>query len=344
METNRKLLIGIVAGIAVALIFILCRGKFHRNDHIAADQEAPAVSVEKRPSNPSSTQTIVDARFSSAATNIAEGYNQGAINKAEAMQAAQAEENKHSLDIYGKIVDKYGEPVAGAKVDGSVLLNGNVVESSGEMHVTQTDSQGRFQFIGIHGIHIGIWPKKEGYTYDVKHGAQRPDNYIPDPNNLVIFRMWKIQGAAPLVSQTVESKIPSDGNSISFDLENGTESSNGDFRVTFLRSPREIYRGRDKFDWALKIEMLNGGLLKQDDTYPYSAPDNGYQPFFEKSMSSNDVPWRSTLDEKFYFKNSSGKYGRMTFSLSGALMPPRVQIDTAINPSGSKNLEPVLDQ
>jgi hypothetical protein len=111
-----------------------------------------------------------------------------------------------------------------------------------------------------------------------------------------------------------------------------------------VRSPLEVRRGKDKFDWTVKVEMLNGGLVKENDPYPYWAPENGYQPAFEFNVSSNNVPWHSTLDEKFYIKTSQGKYGRMQFGISSALTPARIEIDFTINPSGSQNLEPAPEK
>lgn len=85
--------------------------------------------------------------------------------------------NSKRLDLYGKILDQYGQPVAGAKVKGGVLLAVDVEHTKGEDHLTETDVQGQFSFTGLHGLELGIVPEKSGYFYDLTLAASRPDNY-----------------------------------------------------------------------------------------------------------------------------------------------------------------------
>src|SRR5581483_9628808 len=55
---------------------------------------------------------------------------------------------------------------------------------------------------------VGIWPQKEGYLYDLKLPSRRPDNYQADPNNPVVFTMWKIRGAEPIIHTKFQSTVP----------------------------------------------------------------------------------------------------------------------------------------
>jgi hypothetical protein len=267
-------------------------------------------------------------------------YRQGLINKGEAIQETLMEQNRKSLDMYGKVVDQYGQPVVGAKVEGGILLNVSLVSSGSERHYTVTDTQGCFSFIGIHGVGLGIYPQKEGYMYNFRLPSQRPDNYQPDPNNPIVFNMWKIKGAEPLENRSINSEIPCDGTPAVFDTTTGNESSSGDLRVALLRSPLQVRRSGQGFDWSAKIEMLHGGLIEEDAPYPYWAPESGYEPFFQINMSSNNVSWFSKLTRDFYIKNGRGQYGRMLVTVYSALTPARIKCDFIINPSGSQNLEP----
>ncbi|MGD0615759.1 MAG: hypothetical protein ABSA69_10005, partial [Verrucomicrobiota bacterium] len=65
------------------------------------------------------------------------------------------------------------------------------------------------------------------------------------------------------------------------------------------------------------------------------------QPYFEASMSSNAVPWQSTLAQTFYIKDPQGRYGRLFIDLSTNSKRPDtgVTVEAWINPSGSQNLE-----
>jgi len=89
------------------------------------------------------------------------------------------------------------------------------------------------------------------------------------------------------------------------------KTQNGDLQITLLRSPLQIRRDRDTFDWKVKIELHNGGLIEENDPYPNWAPENGYQQLIEASMSSNNIPWSAEMNRNFYFKNAQGQFGRI---------------------------------
>jgi hypothetical protein len=296
--------------------------------------QAPAINSVMQVTNndPTETNTIAD---------VAAKYNQGLIGKEQAMQAVILEENKKSLDMYGKVVDQYGNFVSGAKVRGGIGLNISMVKSGGEFRYTETDSQGLFNFLGIHGAGIGIWLQKEGYFYNQKSLPGRPENYSPDPNNPLVFTMWKIHGAEVLTGSDIDVKIPHDGTPTTFDITTGKVSPNGDFRVTLSQYPLEIKHGWDRFDWSVKVEILNGGMMEENDPYPYWAPTNGYQASFEFNESSNAVKWLGGLQQKiFYIKTAQGQYGLMNLKVFPGRSPTGIEANFTVNPSGSQNLEP----
>jgi len=103
----------------------------------------------------------------------------------------------------------------------------------------------------------------------------------------------------------------------------------------------QIKRGRDKYDWKVIIEIPGGGILSENDPYPYLASEVGYLSNFEMNMSSNAVPWESELRQSFYFKNSQGQCGRLFVDLSTDSTRPDTgsTAEASINPSGSRNLE-----
>jgi hypothetical protein len=295
---------------------------------------ATPASASVQASNPGVPQQITDAETR---------YRQGLISKEQAVQEIMLERNKQPLDLYGKVVDQSGAPVVGAKVEGSVLLNVDVTRSGGETHVTHTDSEGRFNFIGLHGVKLGISPQKEGYLYDLKLPSRRPDDYEPDPNNPVVFTMWKLQGAEPLTHTGFKSRVPYDGTPAVFSLQTGKKitDGNGDLRISLTRTPSQVRRGLDKYDWKAAVEIPGGGILPENDPYPYLASETGYLPKFETNMSSNAVPWESELRQNFYFRNPQGQYGRLTVDLStGSTRPDTgITVEASINPTGSRNLE-----
>jgi hypothetical protein len=152
--------------------------------------------------------------------------------------------------------------------------------------------------------------------------------------------MWKIRGPEPLIHSGIDTHIPHDGTPVAFDLTTGKQSPSGDFRVTLSQYPLEIKRGWDRFDWSVKVEILNGGMLEENDAYPFWAPTNGYLPSFEFSESTNAVKRLGKVEGKFYIKTAQGQYGLMQFKVFPGRSPTGIQANFTINPSGSQNLEP----
>ncbi len=299
-----------------------------------ADSTLPASSLPNQPE-------VVDTNRLEAnrdKPNVSQSHEQ-------IVQATLEEQNKRPLDLYGVVVDQEGQPVVRAKVEGSILLNISFVSSGGETHFTETDEQGRFKFLGVHGVKIGIRPKKEGYYYDPKLPSARPEDYIPNPNSPLKFVMWKLKGTEPLKHISFESRIPYDGTSVSFDLQTGgkTPDGSGELQVSLSRQPRQIAPGLMRpYNWQVKIAIVNGGIIEEEDLYPYQAKEGGYQTFFETTMSSNSIPWQAEFGRSFYIRNAQGQYGLMQVEISTSSKRPDtgIKVKASINPSGSQNLEP----
>jgi len=259
-------------------------------------------------------------------------------SKTALMLAFWAAANQKSLDFFGKIIDQNGEPVGGVKVTAGVGLIIDMTHSGAKYFYTQSDSTGKFSFNGIRGAGVGFVLQKEGYTYNQRQpSSSRPNDYTPDPNNPVIFKMWKLNGAEPMIHARVHAYVPCDGTSVSFNLLTGR--SQGDLTVTLTRNPVNIDRSKP-FDWALTVGVANGGLVENTDTYPNEAPTEGYQPSVTISMPTDDKKWTSTVSGTYYFKNGQ-TYGRMTINVMANFQPPPTLFDADIyaNPSGSRNLE-----
>lgn len=298
-----------------------------------------AVATNSPVTNSSQVISFTEDLHSNAAA-IDTAYRQGKIGKDQAIQETLMEENKQPLDFYGKVIDQYGQPVVGAKIKGTVFLNVNFVRSSDEIHYTETDADGNFSFTGLHGVQIGAWPTKEGYKMGGRgEGYQAPVGGKSTPDNRVVLTMWKLRGAEPMRHISTEARIPFDGTSAVFDTVTGKENPDGDLKITLLRSPLEVRRSGQKFDWSVKIEIPHGGIMAENDPYPYWAPESGYQPFFQFGMASNNIPWDSTITQNFYIKNSQGQFGRMQLKPYASATPAGIKFDLWLNPSGSQNLE-----
>src|ERR1039458_6513202 len=108
--------------------------------------------------------------------------------KALIIECFTAARNAKSLDFYGMIIDQNDHPVDGVKVTAKVGLFLSINHSGGKDYDTESDSTGKFSFIGIHGADSGFILQKEGYVYDQRQpSSSRQADYTPDPGNPVIF-------------------------------------------------------------------------------------------------------------------------------------------------------------
>ena len=260
-------------------------------------------------------------------------------------QAAIAGANGKSLDFYGKVIDQNGQPVVGAKVQGYVMTEVGFDRTKETPHVTQTDGEGNFEFLGLHGESLGVGPEKEGYEYIQRGNGNWTEDYKASSDNRVIFHMWKNKGAEPMLHTEKDSRLPYDNQTASFNLRTGAKSDTGDLRVTLSRTPSQVTRGGPPFDWSVQLAIDSGGLVAINDLYPNLAPDTGYQPLLQFSQSKEDPHWLHNLTKSFYVHLKDGTYGRITFDIVADSDRPDIHagsgisIESFINPSGSRNLE-----
>ncbi|MEI6077260.1 MAG: carboxypeptidase-like regulatory domain-containing protein [Verrucomicrobiota bacterium] len=106
---------------------------------------------------------------------IYEAARAGLINKDEMITALSmhkfSTKNKRIMNTYGKVVDQYGNPVAGAIVHGFLEFAEQLVKS--ERHNTMTDQAGLFSFTGLHGSGFGIALEKAGFDYNLMRAIKR---------------------------------------------------------------------------------------------------------------------------------------------------------------------------
>lgn len=252
----------------------------------------------------------------------------------------QREANRQSLDIYGKVVDQHGHPVAGARIQGHVTIWTGLASNLEDIHYTTTDSSGRFNFVRLRGAGLGIIPQKEGYTYSTKLPSYRPDHYSPDPANPIVFTMWKLRGAEPLVHSKFRGRIPYDGRPVIFNLHTGEVDEDGDLQVVLVRDPVILQRGNEPFEWNVDISIVDGGIVETSGPYLWEAPESGYLPRIAIVMTRNDLNWRPDFEKMFYIRTRYGTYGVIDVRLSADSMRPQtgVRIEAWLNPS-SRNLE-----
>jgi hypothetical protein len=257
------------------------------------------------------------------------------------------ETNSKRIDFYGKVVDQHGHPIAGVQVNGSILLAVSPISSANKEVITETDSAGKFQFVGLHGAGFGLLLKKTGYEYNGKANWSAVSN--PDPNNPVVFILWKLQGAEPMVHTKLNGRLPFNAQSgvfgASFDMSIGMKSDSGDLHISLTQKPLSVTRGTDHFEWEATIGIQGGGLIEATDPYMNLAPESSYKNVFSFAQGKDDPSWVDRLVKTFYVHTANGQYGKVSIALTPGSNRPEIglgiglSIETWMNPSGSRNLE-----
>lgn len=262
-------------------------------------------------------------------------------------------EKNGDIDFYGEIIDQNSNSVPGVDIKARVRQwsmptseGANIV---GKMFpVSETSgSDGRFEVRGKgDGFDLESM-QKTGYelsskvsrSYGITGGSFE---------NPVIFKMWKKDAAAQLVSQDEDTRIPYDGTPVVFDLLTGQknlgDSATGDLRITLTRNPLNIPLGYKKpFEWHATIEAIGGGLIQPDDEFMYAAPQDGYQPKIEIDMPTESTDWKPVYDISFFAKTRGGNvYSRvkLVFRVDSPKPQTGFTIASSANPTGSPNLQP----
>ncbi|MFW2480907.1 MAG: hypothetical protein ACN4GF_12395, partial [Lentimonas sp.] len=87
---------------------------------------------------------------------------------------------------------------------------------------------------------------------------------------------------------------------------------------------------------------VNGGLIKTDDVFPYTAPESGYEKNYTFSQKEATGSWVSSMpDTTFYIKAKAGQvYATITMDFRVHLFGDFFStIEILANPNGSRNLE-----
>jgi hypothetical protein len=256
------------------------------------------------------------------------------------------------ISFYGKVIDQESRPLSDVTVKVSVVVNFLATPTRSDQRldfvIVKTDAQGKFSVQNVSGSAIQIEEiKKDGYKLSPKVGkpsfSYYPAKVQHDPENPNIFKMWKLMGGEVLIQPPVwNGNVSCDGTTNRFDLRTGSRSASGDLRIICKRTPLQVLpRLGRKFDYSFEISVLGGGIQTTEDEITYLAPGNGYLPVFSVSQTANDPKWYGRVKREFYFKTPEGHYGTLSVDWYATQQnPTHLDWNCAINPSGSRNLEP----
>jgi hypothetical protein len=254
------------------------------------------------------------------------------------------------IEFYGKVVDELNQPLPGAEV----TLGCNDLSISGHStYKTNTDGTGSFSIRDISGKTLTVSVAKPGY-YTSKLDrtgffyAGKNENFVPSPNNPVIYHLWKKGATEPLIvlrggynvpGEGKQYSLPRDGTPTEIDLASGrkTAPGQGNLVIECFVDDAVTQRGA-KFDWSCRLTVPKGGILLSTNEFDFIALESGYTPSAEIEARASDENWQRSLTRKYFLHLPDGHYARMIFSIN-AWENPFCEIEAFVNPSGSRNLE-----
>jgi hypothetical protein len=261
------------------------------------------------------------------------------------------ESQNKPIEFYGQVVDQDENPISDVKIKvkvrhWDVKFPAPFGDEVGMIPVGMaTDSGGRFEIHDVTGDVFDVESiQKDGYTLSPK----TPNGFGPSTGsfqNPVIIRMWKLGEPQQLISHHLTRiGIPVDGQPVQFELSSGKKvSSGGQLIVRLKREPQILPPGNARYDWSLELEIPRGGLAVNSDEFMYQAPEGGYHETFQFDMPQGAKNWTTALNQQFYIQLENGKYfGSLVVRLSTIhdTPPLGLNLDVAINPNGSRNLQP----
>ncbi len=269
--------------------------------------------------------------------------------KEERTRTVLAELNDVPITFYGRVQDQVGKPVVGAEITGSVIIDNGVKEGTKKVSAI-SDANGVFHLNGGHGESLGVMPRKEGYALtatqtEFKYSHFYPESrHLPDANNPVVFKMWKLQGGERLVHFQFKARVPCDSKAVRFDLQTSQRVESGGDVIVSVESPIKT-KPTEKYNWKALIQPVDGGLIPYTGRMEsvFLAPEAGYEPEFVVGFQKDAQAWSSRFNGSFYLKaHGGGIYGKIdvgiiTDAVKDGFIP--IMASGYINLSGSRNLE-----
>jgi hypothetical protein len=253
-----------------------------------------------------------------------------------------AEKWRNPIEFYGKVVDQHDQPVAGTQIH--FVWTDTSVNGSSEANKS-TDAQGKFALSGTTGRLLQVWLSKDGY-YVPKTNQNNFDyatGYMADPNNPVIFRLVKKGEGAELItsqhgmSSTLDFSVSTpDGSPVRVDFFNRKTGRDGQMEVSQNKPAYGAWQTAT--GWSYRLAILDGGFVETSDEFPFEAPASGYQPVVEFKFQKGDPNWTEQINKTFYIVfGEPRRYGRIRVETT---MTTGTILEYAVNPDGSRNLEP----
>jgi Carboxypeptidase regulatory-like domain len=239
-----------------------------------------------------------------------------------------------SIKVYGRVIDQFGDPVAGANVKLNPI--NRLQDSYGERTVI-TDADGKFSADGLYGKSLGISATKGGYLRipslrDHASGAslsyERGGNSTGDkysvPSNPIVLELIKIGPTEPMVHVDKKRwKLPLDGTPqiIALNAKEGQGTHKIEFRFAsnWNKLPMDNEINSKLFDWSFEIRIPGGGFVWDESDAKFEAPTSGYKEVvrYDYPATTPRAEWKRFQKGRYFVKFPDDTYGRIQFDIDG---------------------------
>jgi len=248
-------------------------------------------------------------------------------------------ERSKPIAFYGKVVDEATQAVADANVHFIWIDPKSTSESD-----TTSAADGSFSLTGVVGGDVSVYVWKTGY-YEIKSLDGITFNNTGNSSsreNPVLFHLRKKGTGTDLITSKYgvtpyfDVHVPIDGTTTKVDFLNRSAGNNGQMELSNIKP--EYLQARQASEWSFKMEIPDGGFVEENDEFPFEAPENGYQPIVQFDFQKAQPGWTDTIQKDYYIEfGNPPRYGYLHLETS---IGSGVRIKYAINPNGSRYLEP----
>ncbi len=266
-------------------------------------------------------------------------------------------------DLYGLVLDQYGQPVPDAEIVGQPTL-----EIDGEKDlrrfVTRTAQDGTFHIKEPNCPSLSVVAGASGYYTSEKGIAyydfgeppasllaslppQWRENVHPptrtSAGNPAVLVLKKMANSEPML-KTDYCGVLKEQQILAIGLKPEQK-----LQVKYWFDPT-VKRNHPNYgpvyDWGVEFIVENGGLIETtqpetEDSEAYIAPKEGYRPSlrysFDSSMSDED--WTIHFNKFFFIRFTDGTYARIDTEISPEAKRPWHIVYSYYNPSGNRSTE-----
>ena len=281
----------------------------------------------------------------------------------------KGKESNVPVHFYGKITDQNNNPVPGVQIIATILGYNEqaleewlksredkteaqeISEQKRACLLLQSDPNGLFCVENMLGYSLKVEYLKEGYLspqekkYFDPYGKGQTHTF-QKKESPEVFPIWQMSSSLPELTTNQFEVTMLDPNTYCIDLLRQkiiTERDECDFICTY-----KIKKQKMRYDWTFQIEATDGGGISEtNEIFMFLAPEK-YKDKWFFAMDKNEKHWSRQIRKNFYIKSRNGKqFANIRINLF--VYPDgrsRLNIQSFINSSGSKNLEriPTIDR